>query len=133
VTPPQPPPAVAERCAHLNNLLPQRLVIAGQAALTPRVVSPVTPLVHAWGNPAVVLSCGVPKPAGYSARSSELTAVNGVRWFEQISPDVVTWTAIRADASSGDTVYLRLVVPSSYQGQGGFLVDLTEPVKTALP
>jgi Protein of unknown function (DUF3515) len=122
VNPPNPSPIVAERCAHVGNQLPQRL-----ESLRPRVISPRSPLVHAWGKPAVVLTCGVAKPAGYSATSSETTEVNGVEWFQQTTPTVVTWTAIRPGAN------VSLVVPTSYDGQGAFLVDLATPLKTALP
>jgi hypothetical protein len=127
VHPPAPSPAAAERCAHLGNVLPQRL-----ESLRPRVISPRSPLVHAWGSPAVILTCGVPSPPGYSPTSSETTAVNGVRWFEQPGSKTVIWTALRP--GDGDqTVNVALMVPTSYQAQGAFLVDLAQPLKTALP
>jgi hypothetical protein len=128
VTPPAPSPAVRERCAHLGNELPSRL-----ESLAPRVISPLTPLVHAWGKPAVILTCGVPAPAGYSPTSSETTGVDGVRWFEQVEADTITWTAIRPTGAHGPSVNVRLEVPSSYDGQGAFLVDLAVPLKSALP
>jgi hypothetical protein len=129
VVPPTPSPLVAERCAHLGNLLPQAL-----ESLRPRVISPLTPLVHAWGNPAIVLTCGVPLPAGYSPRSSQTTDVNAVRWFEQVGSHTVTWTALLSGAGRGQTVNVRLEVPTSYKdGQGAFLVDLSGPLKAALP
>jgi hypothetical protein len=112
---------VAERCANLSNVLPQRL-----ESLRPRVISPRSALVHAWGDPAIVLSCGVGIPAGYSPASSETTVVNGVRWFQQPGAKTVAWTALRPG------VNVRLLVPTSYQDQGSFLVDLAGPLKTAL-
>jgi hypothetical protein len=119
---------VAERCAHLGNVLPQRL-----ESLRPRVISPRSPLVHAWGSPAVVLTCGVPLPVGYSPTSSETTAVNNVRWFEQRESDTVVWTALRPGGGHGQTINIQLKVPTSYDGQGAYLVDLATALKSALP
>jgi hypothetical protein len=100
-------------------------------SLTPRVISPLTPFVHAWGNPAVILTCGVSVPAAYSASSSETTEVDGVRWFEEPGAHVVTWTALLGSTKAGTAVNVRLAVPTHYQAQGGFLVDLAKPLKTA--
>jgi hypothetical protein len=128
VQPPTPSPIVAERCSHLGNALPQRL-----ETLRPRVISPRSPLVHAWGNPAVILSCGVPTPAAYSPASSETTTVDGVRWFEQPGSKTVVWTALRPSDGHGQATNVRLVVPTSYDGQGAYLVDLAPALKSALP
>jgi hypothetical protein len=128
VQPPTPSPIVAERCSHLGNALPQHL-----EKLRPRVIKPRSPLVHAWGNPAVVLSCGVPIPAAYSPTSSETTVVDGVRWFEQPDSTTVVWTAIRPADVHGQATNVRLAVPASYDGQGAYLVDLAPALKSALP
>jgi Protein of unknown function (DUF3515) len=108
--------------------LPQRT-----EALRPRVISPRTPLAHAWGSPAVVLTCGVSRPAGYSPTSSETTDVNGVRWFQQPASKIITWTALRPGVVAGRPIYVELAVPTHYQAQGPFLIDLAQPLKTALP
>jgi hypothetical protein len=128
VHPPTPSGAVAEDCAHLGNALPQRL-----DSLRARVISPRSPLVHAWGNPGVILACGVPTPAAYSATSSETTAVNGVGWFEQQGTALVVWTALRPGPGPGHPVNVSLTVPTHYEDQGSFLVDLAKAIKTALP
>jgi hypothetical protein len=128
VHPPTPTGAVAEQCAHLGNALPGRI-----ESLRPRVISPRSSLVHAWGSPAVVLTCGVGRPAGYSASSAELAEVDGVSWFEQRPGNVVVWTTFRPSDGSGPTVNVQLMVPTHYQAQGAFLVDLAQPLKTALP
>jgi Protein of unknown function (DUF3515) len=128
VDPPTPSAQVAEHCAPLSNQLPQRL-----ESLKPRVISPTSPLVHAWGSPAVILRCGVPRPAGYSPSSAETTEVDGVEWFQQIGDKTVTWTAARTGPVPGQTIYLDLTVPTQYEAQGAFLVDLAQPIKTALP
>jgi Protein of unknown function (DUF3515) len=80
-----------------------------------------------------VLTCGVPAPRGYSPSSSETAVVDGVQWYEQPGTDVVRWTAIRPAAAPAHAVYIELAVPTHYQGQGAFLVDVARPLKTAFP
>jgi hypothetical protein len=127
---PTPSPQIVEHCASLGNKLPLRL-----ESLKPRVISPRSPLVHAWGSPAVILRCGVPKPPGYSTTSAETTDVNGVQWFQVIDDknDQVVWTAVRPGVSPGQHIFVDLTVPTHYQAQGAFLVDLAGPIKAALP
>jgi hypothetical protein len=119
-------PALQARCSLLKNHLPQTL-----ASLKPRVISPQTPFVHAWGSPAVILTCGVGVPAGYSATSSETTVVNGVQWFEQPGSSSVIWTALMPTAHAA-TTNVRLEIPVHYEGQGAFLADLATPLKAGL-
>jgi hypothetical protein len=110
---PAPAGAVLETCARLVNYLPATLV--GEHA---RVVKPKSPLVHAWGSPAIALRCGVPRPSSYDPSSPQTAVVDGVTWFQQIEPKQVRWTAIRKTAN------VELVIPRSYEGQGGFLVAI---------
>ena len=70
-----------------------------------------------------MLRCGVPQPAGYDPGSPQTATVDGVVWFQQIGKTAVTWTAIRRTAD------LELVVPTSYDAQGGFLVELGRAIK----
>jgi hypothetical protein len=120
ITPPAPAGAILQRCTQLGNALPVKL-----EGLSSRVTRPPSPLTHAWGKPPVVLRCGVPRPAGIAG--AELTIVNGVRWFQQIGHKAVTWTALRPGAD------VAVTIPTSYQGQSAFLVDLAAPLKRALP
>jgi hypothetical protein len=128
VAPPNPSGPVQQRCAHLGDELPATL-----AGLKSRVVSPRSPLTHAWGRPPVVLRCGVAAPRGYSATSSSTTAVDGVRWYQLVGDDTVEWTAIRPGPSHRSPVFVELAVPRSYPAQGGLLVALAGPIKAALP
>jgi hypothetical protein len=122
VTPPRPPGAVSAACAALVNYLPAKLDGHGS-----RVVSPRSPLTHAWGHPPIVLRCGVPRPAGFNPDSAYTADVNGVLWFQHVGAHVVTWTAVRTSAN------VELAVPTSYDAQGGFLVELARAIKTAVP
>jgi hypothetical protein len=111
---------VGERCAHLGNALPSKL-----EGLSSRTTTPRSALTHAWGGKTVVLRCGVARPAGLAG--ADLAVVNGVRWFQQARPTSVTWIALRPH------VNVELTIPTSYQGQVAFLVDLAAPLKKALP
>jgi len=91
-----------------------------------RVVEPKSPLVHAWGSPPIVLRCGVPQPADYDPGSPQTASVNGVIWFQDIGRTSVTWTAIRHTAD------VELIVPTSYEAQGGFLVELAKALKQTI-
>jgi hypothetical protein len=121
VTPPHPPGAVAASCARLVNYLPS--ILDGRHS---RVVQPRSPLIHAWGSPAIVLRCGVPQPADFDPGSPQTATVDGVIWFQQIGKATVTWTAIRHTAD------VELIVPTSYDAQGGFLVELGKALKQTI-
>jgi hypothetical protein len=122
VAPPVPANAVRVACARLVDHLPNQL-----EGLNSRLVTPRSPLVHAWGSRAVVLRCGVPTPAGYNPDSVSTAAVNGVQWFQQVFPKRVVWTAVRKTAN------VELTVPTSYDAQGGFLVDIGAAVTATVP
>lgn len=110
-------------CSRLVEHLPNHL-----DDLNSRLVSPRSPLVHAWGDEhPVVLRCGVPTPSGYNADSPSTAAVNGVDWFQQVSPTQVVWTAVRKSAN------VELTVPTSYDAQGGFLVEIGAAVAATVP
>jgi hypothetical protein len=122
INPPVPANAVVATCARLVDSLPN--VLEG---LNSRVVSPRSPLVHAWGDRPVVVRCGVPKPADYDPNSPSTTVVNGVSWFQAIGTKIVTWTAVRKTAN------IELSVPTSYDEQGKFLVDIGSAISATLP
>jgi hypothetical protein len=125
VTPPAPSNVAAERCAHLGDLLPATLHDSGKR-LNARVITPLSPLTHAWGNPAVVLRCGVPTPAGYSPTATT-TQVDGVSWFQDVTASTVVWTALRPG------VDVELAVPTTYDGQAALLGDLATALIRGLP
>jgi hypothetical protein len=121
VVPPEPAGAVRQECARLVNYLPPTLDGNGS-----RVVDPRSPLVHAWGSPPIVMRCGVPTPPGFDPSSAQVARVDGVRWFQYVGTDTVTWTAVRRIAN------VELVVPKAYQGQGGLLVELGTAIRKTI-
>jgi len=108
-------------CARLGDRLPTHL--DGHRS---RVVTPASSLTHAWGDPPIVLRCGVPTPSGYSPTSVQTADVDGVRWFQQVGPTAVRWTAVRHGAN------VELVVPTSYDAQGGLLVELGAAIRASI-
>jgi hypothetical protein len=122
VTPPQPTGAERAACARLVDYLPG--ILLGHH---PQVVHPRSPLVHAWGSPAIVLRCGVPRPKAFDPASPQVATVNGVVWFQQIGAKTVSWTAIRRSAD------VRLLVPTAYDAQGGILVAIGNALRRSLP
>ena len=105
---PAPPSstATAGPCTALLSVLPTAL-----GTLAPRVVHP-TPdslFVVAWGDPAVVLRCGVDRPAHLAPSSSALLVIiDGVAFLPVQARDSTVFTAIDRAA------YVEVTVPKSY-------------------
>jgi hypothetical protein len=127
IDPAHPSGLVVEGCDRLGTALPDSL-----GGLKVRPTRPKSPLTHAWGSPAVTLSCGVSKPTGYRPDSSSTLSVNNVQWFEQVGKDAVTWTAVRPTPLSPNRIYVALIVPKKYQQGAAFLTALAGPLKNTL-
>ena len=110
-------------CARLHHVLPSD--VDGRSS---RDTTPASRRTAAWGSPAVVLRCGVVRPAELMA-TSELVEVNGVAWFLDESASAYVFTA------TGRSAFLQVRVPSSVDRTSATapLVDLAEAVKQALP
>lgn len=123
---PSAPPsdaAASSACTKVLQALPVRL-----GSLAPRVVhpDPPSPYVVAWGDPPVVLRCGVPRPAALAPGSSApLTGVNGVFWLVHRGGSAVTWTAVDRAA------YIEVSVPRSYRQPP--IAPLATAIAKALP
>ncbi len=118
---PRPPASVARLCDGLRARLPQRLHGQSRRATTPR-----SPLVTAWGSPAIVVRCGVPRPSGLK-KTSELAVLDGVSWLALPPDRPVTFTAV------GRRAYVEVTVPPKYTPQGDVLIELAAPIKAAIP
>jgi Protein of unknown function (DUF3515) len=102
--PPPPESAAAQRsCPGLIAALPVRL-----GDLLGRPVQSSSPSVLAWGEPPVVLRCGVPRPAAFVPGAPDVVVVNKVIWFAQPRGERTVWTVV--DRS----VYIEATVPSGY-------------------
>lgn len=118
---PRPPGAVARFCHALRDRLPAKVHGRSRRATTPE-----SPLVMAWGSPAIVVRCGVPRPAALRP-TSRLVVINGVSWLP-VPPDrPVTFTAV------GRLAYTEVTVPRAYEPPGDVLIELAGPIKAAIP
>ena len=98
-------------CKALVDDLPDTL--AGELR---RPVDPEDALGAAWGDPAYVLTCGVPEPSDYEP-TAECNVVRGVGWYvtdDQLSDMRVDVTPIALT----HTPYVELLVPSRYRTEG---------------
>ncbi|WCC79134.1 DUF3515 domain-containing protein [Cutibacterium equinum] len=78
--------------------------------------------VATWGDPSIVLRCGVDKPAGLEP-TSRCDVINDVGWFAEQIDDGWRFTTIgRADN-------VEVTVPTTYSPQADALVDLSAAVK----
>lgn len=80
--------------------------------------------VAAWGDPAMVLRCGVPRPPTF-VRTSMVITMEGMQWFAQPGKDDVVWTLVDRP------VYVELTLPTNYGS--GPVAELSEDLDQALP
>ncbi|MCG5214474.1 DUF3515 domain-containing protein [Streptosporangium sp. KLBMP 9127] len=119
VEPPKPDGPAAAACQELNGLLPQTLDGVGRTESDPK-----SPYVVVWGEAEIALRCGVPRPARMAA-TDRLSEIDGVGWF----PDPKADTLYTAVTGVG---YVEVTVSRKHRA-GDVLVDLSAPIKKALP
>jgi hypothetical protein len=123
VLPVEVPPVTPEAdaaCPALMQALPLDLV--GEPS---RRVQSDSPFAYAWGEPPVVLVCGVDRPASFTADSA-LYQINGVSWsVDDSDPDTVIWTAVDRP------VYVEVQVPASIDS--GPATVLSTTIAEAMP
>jgi hypothetical protein len=112
---PAPDGEEARECAQLTADLPSTV----GDGLEKREVQPDSPLLAAWGKPAVVLRCGVGTPATYRP-GADLTIVNNIGWFGDDRADDVVYTTITREPR------VALAVPKVHQSSFEMLVDLSD-------
>jgi hypothetical protein len=117
--PPVTPQADAS-CPALMSSLP--LELSGEQS---RRVQSASPFAYAWGDPAIVLVCGVDRPAGYVVGVSAIQ-INGVQWFVDTgNPDTTVWTTVDRP------VYVQISLPASVDSAP--VTALTTRIAQALP
>jgi hypothetical protein len=125
VSPPPDNPAAQPACTKLLTALPTRLAGLDQR----RIVPATSPYVLAWGDPAVVLRCGVDRPATFVATSTVFNASSvgkaRVYWLPVNQPTKNVFTTI--DRS----VYIEVTVPTAYPQPP--LAPLSDAVASVLP
>jgi hypothetical protein len=106
VTPPPSSASTQGPCTKVLEQLPQRL-----DGLAPRVVrsNPGSPFVVGWGNPVIVLRCGVARPERLSVGNADQDLeANGVLFVPDRGSSATVFTVIDR------AVYLDVTVPTSY-------------------
>ncbi|MGY1730782.1 DUF3515 domain-containing protein [Geodermatophilus sp. SYSU D01045] len=96
---PPPTPEADAHCPALMAGLPLDLTEEPQ-----RLVDSDTPYAAAWGDPPIVLVCGVPQPAGLVAGEG-LLQIDQVTWFVEQAEEATTWTAVDRAA------YVQVTLP----------------------
>jgi hypothetical protein len=120
VPPPTPEGADALACATLKAQLPEPLDGLGKTA-----TSPQSAFVTAWGDPAVVLRCGVPTPTTLEP-TSQLITIDGVAWFpEQLERGYLFTTVGRA-------VNVEVSVPDAYSPEADKIVPISAAVAATI-
>jgi hypothetical protein len=124
-----PAPDAGDRaaCERVVDALPDTL--AGEEG---RVVTPDDALGAAWGDPPIVLTCGVDLPAEFDEFATCVEA-NGVDWFvpaEQVEDDSRDVTF----STAGYRPIVELRVPAEYRPEGGAaaLAELAKPLRKRL-
>jgi hypothetical protein len=120
---PTPDHTTAALCRDLHRRLPTEL-----DGRTRRDTVPTSTLTAAWGQPALLLRCGVPDPPQLTP-TSEIISVNGVDWFLVETADAYTFVTVGRDAN------VALRVPTAVQRSRATapLVDLAAAVKASNP
>lgn len=121
VEPYEPEPGSAEVCAALLDELPRTVDDAIE-----RDVSPSSGTTAAWGQPAIVLRCGVPMPAAYQP-DVQLYDVDGVGWLAEEGDGGTFFTAADRD------VLVEVSVPDDYAPEAGVLADLAPAILATVP
>ena len=111
--------AAARGCPAVISRLP--VILDGRHS---RPAVPASPYVAAWGEPPIVLRCGVPRPPAF-VRTSELSVVNDVQWLPERRPGGARWTVVDRE------VYVEVLVPACATGTP--VVDLSAVISQALP
>jgi hypothetical protein len=120
--PPSAPAPVTAVCATLLGALPTTL--DGRPS---RPVSAAPERVVAWGDPPVVLRCGVP-PVAVPPDTNKQFQINGVRWFAQTRGKNVVFT------TTDRTVPVEVTVPATTATNPADVVaTLSGPVGRTVP
>jgi hypothetical protein len=103
-------------CAGVAAKLPETLLKQGR-----RTTHPSSPSLAAWGDPAIILRCGVESPA---ASTDHCETVNGIDWIVQQLSDGEDFTTF------GRTPAVQVLVPKHYAPEEFALTGVSAAVAT---
>jgi hypothetical protein len=116
-----PEPGTSQACTALSGALPDVVSDAVR-----RDTEPASPHVAAWGDPAVVLRCGVPLPGDYSP-DAQLLVVDGVGWLPVDGAGGTFFT------TTDRVAHVEVAVPDDYAPEADVLADLAPAILDAVP
>ena len=121
---PGPGAEVTELCRNLDKTLPSE--VDGQDRRDPE---PASALTAGWGDPAIILRCGVARPAKMNDPEADGVEVDGVGWLLQKQDDgSFRFTSTLRKA------YVEVRIPAKRTGGGmAPLVDVAPAIKKAIP
>ena len=121
---PSPGTEVTGLCENLDKALPSK--VDGQDRRDPE---PASALTAGWGDPAIILRCGVQRPSKMDDPEADGVEVNGVGWLlEKRDDGSFRFTTTLRKA------YVEVTIPHQRTGNGmAPLVDLAPAVKKAIP
>ena len=121
---PSPGTEVTELCENLDKALPSK--VDGQDRRDPE---PASALTAGWGDPAIILRCGVQRPSKMDDPEADGVEVNGVGWLlEKRDDGSFRFTTTLRKA------YVEVTIPEDRTADGmAPLVDLAPGIKKAIP
>jgi hypothetical protein len=105
----------------MEQALPDKIDNTDRRDTTPR-----TSRTAAWGDPPVVMRCGVQRPEGLTI-TAQLNTVNGIDWLVEKRDGGHVFTSV------GRAAYVEVVVPAAHDPQVGPLVDLAPAMQLVPP
>ncbi len=118
-------PAADRPCTALIQKLPPTLD-SSTGPLPARPAFSDSPYVAAWGDPAIVLRCGVPRPAELTPGSSDyLVGVDGVYFLPKKQGKATVFTTVDRPA------YVEVTVPPQHEKL--LLLPIAKAVAAAMP
>lgn len=125
---PTPSPETAKLCRALYRELPAKVDGLGRSG-----TEPPSEFAADWGDPAVQLRCGVPRPevltpgtAHYNP-TAEGIEVNGVLWLPEQQENGYRFTTTQRKA------YVEVTVPREYRPEVNPLTDLADAIGKTIP
>ncbi|MWA13868.1 DUF3515 family protein [Streptomyces sp. BA2] len=121
---PTPDSKVTELCRNLDKRLPKK--VDGLGRVDPE---PKSELTAGWGDPAIILRCGVAKPPKMNDPEADGVTADGVNWLieEQDDGSFRFTTTLRK-------AYVEITLPKERAGDGvSPLTDFAAPVKKTIP